>query len=632
MDPDARRPTCLHVLALCGAVVLFALPGRTQRAQLAPRADTTYRGPFAYEATDPAALFDGGDRTLQVTGEFGDDGQLTGAWRITRGDFTRGSEATLSDRRYYLLLDGTEATSAGDYVDGQASGRWTDTRLRIADSRPVDTLLHSEFDYADGVPQRSFRMAGEATELLGRLTRAGLATDTWTALSGDGAEENWHFEQGRLRWVSRSSADSTRRADVFALADTVATATRELDAAYLLLLDAWRDLRGRAPLTPESRAAGLLAAHAALLASNDTLYAKLGVRQRRQLPQVVVPSYPVPAASLAQLEAVSDQLARVDQAASALRADRGLRLAAETDDGTAFLLAAVAALADELVAPVRQLDEVRAFGILDALPLDRYLAALWPAGSIDPVLTVTYDGPQGARTQTYTGPRARSYAVGSEGLSEVAALLDYVLGSLAAIRADLASQLATDDRELLQRAQSTRVERVYAQLDSLVAAQPRRLAREVHLDAVRAVAERELTAYRALDELARQQRLDGLTACMDELYALATTLRNLPERTARIEAAYTDEVWNNIIATVMEERVKKRLTKAYREVLVPDYLERVREELDCGNAGALDAGLNDLHTRMLALREADTEALEERLKDARDPAEVLILLNSQALN
>ncbi|MEL7160908.1 MAG: hypothetical protein AAFN92_09120, partial [Bacteroidota bacterium] len=89
-----------------------------------------------------------------------------------------------------------------------------------------------------------------------------------------------------------------------------------------------------------------------------------------------------------------------------------------------------------------------------------------------------------------------------------------------------------------------------------------------------------------------------------------------------------DEVWNNFTATVMEEELKKRLTEAYRDKLLPYFREQVTTSLDCANAGTLATRIAATNQRMLALREEDTDELEDRLRQTDDPRAILALLNA----
>lgn len=94
-----------------------------------------------------------------------------------------------------------------------------------------------------------------------------------------------------------------------------------------------------------------------------------------------------------------------------------------------------------------------------------------------------------------------------------------------------------------------------------------------------------------------------------------------------MEALYTDEIWNNFTATVMEDKVKKHLLNAYQEYLIPYFQEQVKTSLNCSNAHQLNTQIKATYHRMLELREKETSDLENQLKRADDPQEIIALLN-----
>ena len=81
-----------------------------------------------------------------------------------------------------------------------------------------------------------------------------------------------------------------------------------------------------------------------------------------------------------------------------------------------------------------------------------------------------------------------------------------------------------------------------------------------------------------------------------------------------IKVAYTDQVWNPFTATVMSEQVKRHITGAYRDILVPYLFYELNNALSCNNTPQLISLLENTHKRMLELREEDTGKLERKLK------------------
>ena len=596
--------------------------------------DTVRVGDFDFRAYDARDLLSDGDDYVAIRGRFDDAGVATGPWRFDFGELSAADVSEVRDLRYHLAVNGERRRTTGQLEGGRAEGVWRTVTERIRRSAPADTLFESRFTYAAGVPQQTFRLKTPDAELLGLVTRGGLAEDAW-ALFGDGdgdGEREWQYHNGLLLSVTEGG----RAVDVFGdyRGDTLHVA---LDGDYLRLLDAWRTIRGGAGPQTDQGIARLLGLNAAAYAEVNAAIGALGLRGDGPRIRVAVPSAPLSPREATQLERISAGLLRFNAEAAGVLGAEDLWRVTGADEEAAFLRAAARAIAEEWVGPVRQLDTAYHRGLLRSLPRADYLAALWPAGAVDGRLEVVFDSPSGPQTRAY-GPgeatgAAERFDVGAGGLGAVDALLDYATAAVTDIRARLAAKAAAADRSGADLvAGASRIEATYARLDSLIGAQPRRLVKEVGLNRVARLAAATVSDYRGRDVLGRQRAVASVGECLDDLLALAVALRNVPAHEARVEDAYTDEVWNNIIATVMTERVKKRITEAYTERLVPYYLTQVREGLSCDNAAGIAVGLTAVYERVMDLRDADTEALEDELRGVRDPRQLLTLLSVAPVN
>lgn len=635
--PDAAAQVAPPATSFAGAYELGGLRGEAAYAYVLAGGDTVLTGPFRFRASDAAALLGDGDRYADIAGQFRDD-RPVGPWRFDLGELRAAAGAEVRDLRYHVAVDGRRRRVEGGFREGRPEGTWTTTTEAVVRSRPTDTLFRGELTFVGGRPQRSFRLRGEDAELLGLVSRRGLAEDTWTLLGPDGRQEDWRFADGRLLAVTLTrDGDAT---EVPVLGSLPAdTAHVELDGDYLRFLEVYLRLRGDADggAVSGSRTARLLRANIA--AYEEVAAALASVAEVDLAPhiQVVVPAVPLDARAAAQLQRIAAAVADFDAAAEALLSDATVRIVATTDDEVARLRAAAQALRDDLLAPARQLSADYRAGVLARVPTADYLAAAWPDGRAEAEVAFGYVGPSGRQRGSYLGPGDTRFEVRDGGLAAVLALVRYANASLADLRRELGTRVTTAEAGVSpagapDAGSERQLQAAAARLDSLVATVPRRRARDLRLDAVAGHSRREVSAYGKLDALSRQRRLPSLAACTEDLYALAVQLKSLPVRMAQVREAYTDEVWNNIIATVMEERVKKRLTRAYEDLLVPYYLDRVRDELTCESAGAIATGLDGLHARLLRLRDEDTADLEERLRDVDDPRAALSLLHAKPLN
>ena len=610
----------------------YRLGGRLGAARFGyrlARRDTVLDGAFAFASADAAALYrPGGDRAVRLAGAYA-DGAATGPWRVGVGELRASGGARLASDpdslTYRVHVDGNELLAAGAFERGRAEGEWRLLARTVRGGAAVDTSLAARFAYAAGRPRQTFTLAEPGAELLGRVTRAGLAHDAWTLLDDRGGEEVWTFEEGVLRSVVTTGPGGARDSvPVFGiLADT---ARVPVDGDFVRLLT-WHQRLARQSDTPVRGAtAALLRRYGAALSRLNVELAALPGADPPGAVEAIVPYRPLSATQRARLARIGSALAAVDEAV-ATADDPRRRRAALTDDSQARATALLRQLGGPYLRPVRSLDSAFRQNLLTALPLPALLEDLFPGGAVDPAVSVDdYVGPAGRDTVRYAPADATAFDVAGEGLAAVEALAEYARGVASELVGALgvvpdapapSESSAAPGRDAAAAADDlAAAERIAARIDSLVAATPRRLARANGIDAV-----------------AARARAETSPACLTELYALAVVLRAVPLRRQQVEEAYTDEVWNNIIATVMTERVKRRLTRAYDEVALPYLLGRVdgdeADGLACGEAGRLAGDIDALHARLLALREADTESLEDALKDERDPRRVLgLLLNA----
>ena len=372
-------------------------------------------------------------------------------------------------------------------------------------------------------------------------------------------------------------------------------------------------------------AADLIRRNAAEYRRTGEVIRALGGTVPQPLFGVTVPDLPLSEQEGQQLERVVDYLQRSDSVAKALTAGTALTIAETADGEVAFLRAALGGVTGELLQPVRRVVNDYRDGLLDHLPRGGYFSAIWPEGGVEATVPA---GTNRMPDRRFGGPGARQLNGNSPTLDGVEALAAYAYASVDSIRSALSERVNTRERRRVITALDEQLMYDFSVLDSLVRARGGEVPTEYGLDNIVATARREIGRYGSHDDpLSQQERAAELTRCIGRFDALAVTVAKQPERERAIEGLYTDEVWNNFTATVMQERIKKRLTEAYAEVLVPYFQQRVSaEELDCAEAARLDHQLRSLHERMLSLRAADTDELEDRVRNVDDPLRLLDLL------
>lgn len=559
--------------------------------------DTLREGNFRLRGADATALLsEEGDEYFAVVGSYTGD-RPSGEWRFTFGDYTAGSTAGVVEQQYRLNVNGTRHTAGGALMEGRLQGDWTQRVQQISESELTDVRFRSAFTFAAGVPQGTFQLEGSDATLLGRFRRDGSAHDSWSLYADLATREQWHFREGRLDSVTYLQGDD----QLVPVLAGYSGPTREinLDERYLDFLTAWQGVNDGDGAFATGGAARLLADNARYYRRVGALIAALGGDTLQPTFRVRVPDLPLSTSELAQLDSVRTYLRQIDTLASTLSNNAAFAIAETTDPEVAQLRALLDSLRGTELTQVRELMAAYERGILELLPRQAYYKQLWPGGA---------------------------GAIGRQDLSAVTALTAGVLDRVRAIRGALGERLNTRERQQVITALDEQLMRDFDVLDSLVNVQEGEFRQEYGLDNLRTTARRALQAYASEDDpLRKQDRARDLIACVEELDALVITVARLPQRAREIEALYTDEVWNNFTATVMKERVQRRVSEAYAK-LIPYFQQQLRSPLDCPQASRLSAQLQLLHERMRELRGTDTEELEDQLKQTDDPRELLNLL------
>ena len=584
--------------------------------------DTLLTDTFRLQGVNPAALLDGSDSYFSVNGAFA-DGVATGNWTFAFGDYALAGSAEVVDYRYRVEVNGSHHTARGQLSAGRYDGAWVQETQRIVRSEPTDRSFRSEITFAAGVPRESFQLEREGATLLGRFKRDGLAHDAWTYYADLATQESWTFRDGRLVQIVRSGEE---QADTLPVLEAFETNTRtvNLDGAYFEFLTYWLRINGYDTAPATGPVAQLLTQNAAQYARIDRFLSELGNETAPVTFGVEVPDLPLTPEEAAQLDALVTELNRIDTVILRLADNSAFTMLETADPEIVYLRTVLREIGSGYLASVRELATAHAAGVLAYLPRRQVYRSLWPSGAATATIQPTREGTESL--PAFTGPDAGPFNIREQGLVAIMDLTAYAGRSVDSIRTILNTKLDTRERRQVITALDDQLMYDFTLLDSLINAQDKRVAKDYGLDNIRSTARRALRQYAEDDDLTfKQDRARELNRCIEALDALTLALTKLPERTATIEELYTDQVWNNFTATVMEERLQKRVTEAY-EKLIPYFQKQVRKELNCATARQLTAELNGLHKRMLALRGTDTDDLEDELKRTDDPRRLLDLL------
>ncbi len=559
-----------------------------------------FNGPFSFHGNNVHALVSASDPYFRFEGSYENNNPI-GNWRLVFGEFSATQQAEMIDYIYQVEIEGQEHTSVGEIRNGQFEGLWVQQIQSIEASQAAEILFKSEFNFTNGIAQQAFQIESDNYSLLGRFLRNGLAHDVWTLYEDLQPIENWHFNNGRLLKVSKEIGVGR---DVVLFSSNENLKMVNLDDAYLNTIDTYYDL-----LDSQEQ----IGTVPSLLRQNIALYDKTSetFNLLSDTPSIVpnfivgLPHYPIDSAERTQLDTIRSFSLKMDAIHKSILNNSALELLRLSDDEVDASLKSLSGYNQSVLTPIKTLLEYDKDGQLEYLNRDLLISKIWPKGEIyaSDGKSYTVDNMEAVRDVTryyYKRSDLISQALSqklnaSVRQQEVVLLEEQLMAEIKALDQLAISQDTLIDNYLLQ-IQNFKEERmaIYAQQNDV--------------------------------ELKLDETKNAIT-CMRQLQSLSETIKSIPSQQDSMELLYTDDVWNIFTATVMEERVKKRILDAYNDILIPYFLDKVEHNLSCANAQLLSDQLNATTVRMRELRIEDTSKLERRLKKARTPESIMNLLD-----
>ena len=624
---------CLSLLAqfqYSGAYRLGSLRGMGEFSYLLKGRDTIFQGPFELEhgsLEEPA----GSEGYFLVKGAYSED-VPTGEWMLRFGQFSPTGSISLDDYRYEVRLNGVLHQVGGEILNGQYQGKWIHQVQEIQNSEPGRQLFRSEVQFEAGIAQLAVQMEKLDQVLLGRFLRNGLAHDVWSLYANQKQVEHWHFKEGLLERIVLSPGKTGSEFSVFS---NVPESLKiiNLDARYIALLEAYLKVYNRNYEIKGSTIANLILDNSGYYTDVDEV-----LRHRRQyahpIPfQVKVPYQPMLSNQLKDLEQIRASLAQIDSLSEIARSSSSVNIAKTIDDDVSYWQATIESLSSEFLRPVRTLIEYDDQEILDFIPKAPLWEFLWPKGSVTEDLAIKYE--------VHGNERTRPYAIALPPISEpkpgpissIVQMTNSILVQIDSISGLLQSRARpTEGGDRLAAAEKQIID-ITRSIDSLLDSSKVVGAAHQALVGIQSQARQEVLKYSTLTDIDdKEVQVLATLTCLIDMKDLAQQINLIPIRWQLIQTAYTDQVWNNFTSTVMSEEVKKRITRSFRDVIVPYLLERVANDLSCENAEPLAKSFRQSYEKMHELRLKETTKLERKLKKANDPKIIMTLLDLDSVD
>ncbi len=589
--------------------------------------DTILQGNFKMQRSSLDALLGKEDNSFLFSGAFEND-YPTGTWKFEFGEFQSDKQTQVVDYQYRVLVSGVQEEAKGRIVKGKPDGPWTYMVNKIADSEIEETLFKSSMLFNKGIPQQSFEIENTGNTLVGRFLRDGLAHDEWSLFSSEeiGTSESWIFKEGVLQRI-RIEKEGEWTDIRFAGNDTNTTKTVNLDAAYLKTLHFLQTNTETVDLA-KSAMEPMLAENTNYYKKLDTILSQLGKASFLPEFKVNVPYYPLDSLENRQLEQVSEQFKIATEISDFFLNSSQLGILKLSDAEANRLYGAVKALSETYLEPLGDLIRLKEEGIYEYAARQQIFLRLFPEVPSKELIINPTDGV--APAEPFVLPNADAYDFNGTSLNTVQQISSYALESLKTVEPLLSKKLSINKQELELRLLEEQLiaenQTLQHLLDTVLPSLPN--MHVAALEHIKTVTDAKLGAFSTAEDVESAREL---LECYQATNKLANTIAQLPSKSMEIREKYTDRIWNPFMANLMDEEVKKRITSAYRKILIPYYLEMVQEKVDCITISALDELIGATTAKILDLRDQDTHKLERKLKRAKDPLAVLKLLDVPTL-
>ncbi len=110
------------------------------------------------------------------------------------------------------------------------------------------------------------------------------------------------------------------------------------------------------------------------------------------------------------------------------------------------------------------------------------------------------------------------------------------------------------------------------------------------------------------------ETLEDNLNCINTYFYLYEYLARMPKTIEDLDELYTRVSLNGFTLTYMEERVKERLYKSYKDIVFRELWRSLNDDLTCENAAIQIEDLQILFVFMKEIREQDTKDLERQLR------------------
>ncbi|MCM5664105.1 hypothetical protein [Galbibacter mesophilus] len=586
--------------------------------------DTILDGPFLFNDKGIQSLEESVYQSFSVEGDFSNN-QPNGDWTLSFGNYIRDKQPKLVDYSYVINVNGLLKKVKGSFNDGIPKGEFIITIDSIKNSEVAKNLFKSTINFQNGVPQKSFTMESDSHAMVGRLLRNGVAHDKWTLFENEnlGEVENWFFKEGILTKISIQKDGIAKEINVFENKDDNYK-LYPLNRNYLTVVELTHNSSDTNKIV-KNGIGGLLEKNLNTYGKVKGFMNQLGDSVSFPNFQVKLPFYPLDENNAAILKNVVDSIQKAEQLSNALLTNAQLSIQKLSNENTKFHYSVTEVISKDYLSPLSRLKNYSEENIVIHFNPKRLLEKLWPNGLPSGKIEIERENNQ---SRVYQAKNASNYNPKDVNLQEIEKLTYFTLANLEYLHEKLIGEITSQQREeafLVQEKELiAQLDHLKKHIDSLKKSKPKEI--QTTLESMKGFADNLLNEYSAMDE--NSEKLDyakELTNCFSRTEEFATSISKLPVQMKEIKELYQDPVWNPFTATVMNEDIKKKITKAYENILIPYQLKNIQTDLKCSNMDSIEAFFERLNNRMVELFEEDTSRLERKLRKEKNPQEIIEL-------
>ncbi|ARN77692.1 hypothetical protein BST97_06595 [Nonlabens spongiae] len=589
------------------SIVLLQNPGVVEYDYYLSQKDTVKNGKFRFHATSHTS--DGNEiPLLEITGSF-KNGKPDKEWILKMENYELADKKQFKNYRFVTELNGKESIVSGSFKNGLPNGEWRVIERIIASSQITDTIYDSSNTYDAGVPIQTLRINAADGAVIGRRLRNGFAQGDWSFISQDGLrdEETWEFENGLLRFIGVIQENGVQQIPMFD-ADKENYQNSVLDRHYLDIIK----------LTEESQDASVRSSIIDLIDrdlefknSFLEIMKALNVETSLHLGKVRIPYFPLTKKEQNLIDQISRSFYDSKEVSDIILNNTQLAIRKLSNPQIDGLYRLTQNIDSTYLIPSQRLVNYYERDLMTYEPRENIVQKLFENPELE---TNSLIENQSAEEIVSLEDVLRTLENVQENLDKIKELLkdDIDAQQLRTKFLPEESALIADSQRLSSKIDSLANTINQNQSDAMKGLKPFLVSR--------------LTEYANMPEgFSKLDQAKSLQQCFNKVDVLLDTLAVLPEKQKQIDYLYKDKIFNPFTSTLMDGKIKKRITEAYYEKAMPYLLKQVAQLNSCDDIDELTAAFDSLHQRLVALRDEETYRLERRLRKADDPVEVLRL-------